>query len=65
MVYETWMSRNLIYSDMEKLVLSKEKGLGNKRVQGIPFEVTYDPLLRQLAGIIQVTPLSVAYENCR
>lgn len=43
---------NFIDSDMEKFVLSKEKGLGNKRVQSIPFVITYHPL-RQVAGIIQ------------
>lgn len=47
---------NFIDSDMEKFVLSKEKGLGNRRVQSIPSAITYHPL-RQVA-------VSVAYESC-
>ena len=43
---------NFIDSDMEKFVLSKEKGLGNRRVQSIPSAITYHPL-RLVAGIIQ------------
>ena len=43
----------LIDSEMEKVVLSKEKRLRNKRLKDIPLVVIYHPLLRQLAGIIQ------------
>ena len=38
---------------MVKVVLSKEKGLINKRLKNIPFLVTYHQILKQLALKIQ------------
>ena len=39
-------------SKIEKDIFSKGKELTNNRVNGIPFVVTYHPLLSQLKGII-------------